>query len=155
MKLTEILEERFIIPDLKSLTKNEAVTELVESLSKIGCIDKKEELIKAIFDREALGSTGIGNNIAIPHARIKGVDKATVIYARSLRGVEFDSLDQKPVNHIFLLLAPAKDSTGSHLKALARISRLFKNSSFRDQLLNGLNSKDIYKIIKVEDAKYD
>ena len=118
-----------------------------------GEIPNKENLLLSLLEREKLGSTGIGENVAIPHAKIRDIDKIITVFARSQIGVEFESLDQKPVNFIYLILAP-ENSTGQHLKALARISRLFKNPSLRESVLRANETDQIYSILVDEDSKF-
>ena len=118
-----------------------------------GEIPNKENLLLSLLEREKLGSTGIGENVAIPHAKISDIDKIITVFARSQIGVEFESLDQKPVNFIYLILAP-ENSTGQHLKALARISRLFKNPSLRESVLRANEIDQIYSILVDEDSKF-
>ena len=134
MKITDILKKDHIIADLISHDKKSVLDELSSFLKDKGEISNKENLLVALIEREKLGSTGIGENVAIPHAKISEIDKIITVFARSQNGVEFESLDQKPVNFIYLILAP-ENSTGQHLKALARISRLFKNPSVRESIL--------------------
>jgi mannitol/fructose-specific phosphotransferase system IIA component (Ntr-type) len=104
------------------------------------------------MERESLGSTAIGQGIAIPHAKSECVSKLVGAFALSKKGVDFDSLDGEPV-YIFFLLIAAQDSAGPHLKALARISRLFKDKYFRDNLRNCQDEKSIIKVITQEDEK--
>jgi PTS system nitrogen regulatory IIA component len=118
-----------------------------------GEIPNKENLLLALIEREKLGSTGIGENVAIPHAKIREIDKIITVFARSQIGVEFESLDKKPVNFIYLILAP-ENSTGQHLKALARISRLLKNPSLRESILRAHEIDQIYSILVDEDSKF-
>ena len=105
-----------------------------------------------LVEREKLGSTGIGNGIAIPHGKLDGLENICLVFGRSVAGIEFDSLDGKPVNLIFLLVAPA-NSAGVHLKALARLSRLLKEKSFRDSLLAADDAEKLYAIVVAEDQK--
>ena len=153
MKISEILTEEHIIKDLKSCDKESVLEELSNFLKDIGEIPNKENLLLALIEREKLGSTGIGENVAIPHAKIKEIDKIITVFALSHIGVEFESLDQKPVNFIYLILAP-ENSTGQHLKALARISRLFKNPSLRESVLRANKIDQIYSILVDEDSKF-
>ena len=143
MKISEILKPEHTIKDLNSLDKNAVLDELSTFLEKKGAITSKEILLTALIEREKLGSTGIGENVAIPHAKINDIDKIITVFGRSKSGVEFESLDKKPVNFIFLVLAP-ENSTSLHLKALARISRLFKNSSLRESVLVADEADEIY-----------
>ena len=153
MKISEILTKKNIIKDLKSFDKESVLEELSNFLKDRGEIPNKENLLLSLLEREKLGSTGIGENVAIPHAKIRDIDKIITVFARSQIGVEFESLDQKPVNFIYLILAPEK-STGQHLKALARISRLFKNPSLRESVLRANEIDQIYSILVDEDSKF-
>ena len=153
MKISEILTKENIIKDLKSFDKESVLEELSNFLKDRGEIPNKENLLLSLIEREKLGSTGIGENVAIPHAKIRDIDKIITVFARSQIGVEFESLDQKPVNFIYLILAP-ENSTGQHLKALARISRLFKNPSLRESVLRANETDQIYSILVDEDSKF-
>jgi PTS system nitrogen regulatory IIA component len=153
MKISEILSKEHIIKDLKSIDKESVLEELSNFLKDKGVIPNKENLLLTLIEREKLGSTGIGENVAIPHAKIRAIDKIITVFARSQIGVEFESLDQKPVNFIYLILAP-ENSTGQHLKALARISRLFKNPSLRESILRANEIDQIYSILVDEDSKF-
>ena len=153
MKISEILTKENIIKDLKSFDKESVLEELSNFLKDRGEIPNKENLLLSLLEREKLGSTGIGENVAIPHAKIRDIDKIITVFARSQIGVEFESLDQKPVNFIYLILAP-ENSTGQHLKALARISRLFKNPSLRESVLRANETDQIYSILVDEDSKF-
>ena len=115
-------------------------------------IRNKETLLTALIEREKLGSTGIGENMAIPHAKSDEIDKILIVFARSLSGIEFESLDQRPVHFICLLLAPT-NSTGPHLIALARIARLFKSKTLREKILKAHGSDNIYSVLIEEDSK--
>ncbi|MBT4128256.1 MAG: PTS transporter subunit EIIA [Nitrospina sp.] len=153
MKISEILTKKNIIKDLKSFDKESVLEELSNFLKDRGEIPNKKNLLLSLIEREKLGSTGIGENVAIPHAKIRDIDKIITVFARSQIGVEFESLDQKPVNFIYLILAP-ENSTGQHLKALARISRLFKNPSLRESVLRANETDQIYSILVDEDSKF-
>ena len=153
MKISEILTKENIIKDLKSFDKESVLEELSNFLKDRGEIPNKKNLLLSLIEREKLGSTGIGENVAIPHAKIRDIDKIITVFARSQIGVEFESLDQKPVNFIYLILAP-ENSTGQHLKALARISRLFKNPSLRESVLRANAIDQIYSILVDEDSKF-
>ncbi|MBT6662859.1 MAG: PTS transporter subunit EIIA [Nitrospina sp.] len=153
MKISEILTKKNIIKDLKSFDKESVLEELSNFLKDRGEIPNKKNLLLSLLEREKLGSTGIGENVAIPHAKIRDIDKIITVFARSQIGVEFESLDQKPVNFIYLILAP-ENSTGQHLKALARISRLFKNPSLRESVLRANETDQIYSILVDEDSKF-
>lgn len=154
MKIMDFLSKRAIIPDIKSTKKEEVIKELVDALINAGDIEKRNrnKLIDSLMVREALGSTAIGQGVAIPHAKSDSVDKLVAAFGISKRGVDFDSLDGEPAYIFFLLVAP-QDSAGPHLKALARISRLLKDKYFRDNLRACVDDKSIVKIISQEDEK--
>ena len=153
MKISDILKKEHVIKELNSCDKKNVLDELSSFLEDEGEITNKENLLTALIEREKLGSTGIGENVAIPHAKISEIDKIITVFGRSKNGVEFESLDQKPVNFIFLVIAP-ENSTSQHLKALARISRLFKNASLRESVLRTNEADQIYSILVDEDSKF-
>ena len=153
MKLIEFLKENFIIPDLISSDKKGVLIELAEFLEEKKAIKSRATLFDSLMERENLGSTGIGENVAIPHAKSEDADNIITLFGRSLKGIDFDSLDQKPVHFICLLIAPS-NSTGLHLKALARISRLFKSQSLREEILIAKNINEIYSILIKEDSEF-
>ncbi len=152
MRLIDVFNQGCIIPDLKAKEKRSALEEMAEGLAfKVGGFDK-ERFLEALLERERLGSTGIGYGVAIPHARLKGLNDVAVLFARSLKGVEFQSMDERPA-HLFFLIAAPEDSTVAHLKILARISRLLKDPGFRKRLMDASTQDEIYQIIQEEDRK--
>jgi fructose-specific phosphotransferase system IIA component len=150
----DFLSKKAIVIDLKSNKKEDVIKELVDALIESEEIEKRNrnKLIDALMSREALGSTAIGQGIAIPHAKSDCVSKLVAAFGLSKKGVDFDSLDGEPAYIFFLLVAP-QDSAGPHLKALARISRLLKDKYFRDTLRNSTDDKSVIKIITQEDEK--
>ncbi len=154
MKITDFLSPNAIVADIKSTKKEEVIQDLVDSLIASSEIDKrnKNKLLEALMLRESLGSTAIGQGVAIPHAKCDCVDKLIAAFGLSKKGVDFDSLDGEPAYIFFLLVAP-QDSAGPHLKALARISRLLKDKYFRDSLRACEDSKGVLAIISQEDEK--
>ena len=154
MQIMEFLSKKAIVTDIKSLKKEDVMKELVDALINSGEIEKRHrnKLIDALMAREALGSTAIGQGIAIPHAKSDCVQKLVAAFGLSRKGVDFDSLDGELAYIFFLLVAP-QDSAGPHLKALARISRLLKDKYFRDTLRSSLDEKAVIKIITEEDNK--
>jgi PTS system nitrogen regulatory IIA component len=151
MKISEILKEDFVILDLKSRDKRGVLTELSEFLEEKKAVQNKKILFDSLMERESLGSTGIGDNVAIPHAKSDEAENIVTVFGRSLKGIDFESLDQKPVHFVCLLIAPS-NSTGIHLKALARISRLFKNQILRDKVLLAEDVAKIYSLLSDEDS---
>ena len=154
MQIMEFLSKKAILTDIKSVKKEDVIKELVEALMVAGDIEKRcrNKLIESLMSREALGSTAIGQGIAIPHAKSDCVEKLVAAFGLSKKGVDFDSLDGEPAYIFFLLVAP-QDSAGPHLKALARISRLLKDKYFRDTLRACEDDKAVIKIIAQEDEK--
>ena len=155
MKIGEILFENQIVAELEARDKAGVLRELAAHM----CAHADavptgaDEVAHALLDRERLGSTGVGEGVAIPHAKIPGLNELVACFGRAARGVPFDAIDERPVNLIFVLLVP-ENSAGAHLKALARISRLLKNASFRTTLLGLPDRRSIYDAFLHEDAKY-
>ena len=152
MKIVDFLNEKAVSADLKSNNKEGVIRELVDLLAKAEGIKNKESLIKALMNREALGSTGIGQGVGIPHGKTDAVKKLVAAFGICHQGINFEALDGELVYIFFLLVAP-EDSAGPHLKGLARISRLLKDKYFRESLKAMTDEKAIIKLIKEEDAK--
>ncbi len=154
MRISDFLCPKAITADLKGGNKKEVIEELVDLLLSAGAIEKKNKakLIEMLMAREALGSTAIGQGIAIPHAKSESVTKLTAGLGVSKKGIDFDSLDGEPAYIFFLLVAPV-DSAGPHLKALARISRLLKDKYFRESLKSSKDEKSILKLMSQEDGR--
>ena len=154
MKIMDFLSPEAVSVNLEATNKKDAIKELAGLLIKSGEIKEKDKdrLVKVLFEREALGSTGIGQGIGIPHGKFGGVRKLIGACGILPKGVDFESLDGEPVYIFFLLVAP-EDSAGPHLKALARVSRLLKDKYFRDTLKAAKDAKALIKIIKQEDQK--
>jgi len=154
MQIMDFLSKKAIITDIKSTRKEDVIKEMVDLLIASEDVEKRNrnKLIEALMSREALGSTAIGQGIAIPHAKCDCVDKLVAAFGLSKKGVDFDSLDGELAYIFFLLVAP-QDSAGPHLKALARISRLLKDKYFRDTLRASTDEKSVIKIIMQEDEK--
>ncbi|MCG2713270.1 MAG: PTS sugar transporter subunit IIA [Candidatus Omnitrophica bacterium] len=154
MQIMDFLSKKAIITDIKSTRKEDVLKEMVDLLIEAGDVEKRNrnKLIDALMSREALGSTAIGQGIAIPHAKCDCVNKLVAAFGLSKKGVDFDSLDGELAYIFFLLVAP-QDSAGPHLKALARISRLLKDKYFRDTLRACIDEKSVTKIITQEDEK--
>ena len=153
MKIDEILKKESVIADLVGKNKLEVIQEMTSCLKQNNIIKDDQVLLATLMEREKLGSTGIGENVAIPHGKSDELTQIITVFARSLEGVEFESLDQKPVHFVCMVIAPAH-STGQHLKVLARISRLFKNQVLREGILKAEDSNAIYSILLEEDSKF-
>ncbi|MED5353707.1 MAG: PTS sugar transporter subunit IIA [Nitrospinota bacterium] len=153
MKTDEILKKESVIADLLGDNKVKVIKEMTQCLKKNNFIKNDQALFETLMEREKLGSTGIGENISIPHGKSDEVTKIITVLARSKNGVEFESLDQKPVHFVCMVIAPAH-STGQHLKVLARVSRIFKNQELREEILQAESSDAIYSILTNEDSKF-
>jgi len=154
MNITDFLSKKAIVADIKSSKREDVIRELVDALINAADIEKKDrnKIVDLLIARESLGSTAIGQGVAIPHAKADCVKKMVAAFGLSQKGLDFDSLDGEPVYIFFLLLAP-QDSAGPHLKALAKIARLLRDKYFRDSLKGSKDEKSIIKIISQEDEK--
>ena len=152
MKICEVLDKEAILADLNARNKKGILEELVVPVAEIAGV-QQEDLVKVLLEREHLGSTGIGGGIGIPHGKMKDLESLVLGFGLSRQGVDFESLDGKPA-HIFFLLITPENSTGLHLKLLARISRILKNEPFKDRLLNASDRDEILSIIKGEDEEF-
>ncbi len=146
MNLSDLISPDTVIPNLASRDKISVLAELVEPLCRLNPDLDPGQLVKILIEREKLGSTGIGDGIAIPHGKVEKTDRLLISFGRSVEGIEFDSMDGRPAHLFFLLLAP-ETSAGSHLTALAKLSRLLKNSSVREQLMEAEDAETIHGLI--------
>ena len=153
MRLSELLEENNIIPDLKAMDKKGALEELAQAMVSQKPYLDKGALVNVLLDRERLGSTGIGDGVAIPHGKFHGIEQPIISFGRSRKGLDFESMDGEPVYLFFLLVAP-ENSASIHLKALAKIARILKNSSFRKVLIEAQTQKEIYETIIQDDEEF-
>jgi len=152
MKLLGFLKEEWIVPDLSGTDKPSVLNELSGVLTK-PCGAATWELVQVLLEREKLGSTGIGEGVAIPHGRLKKLKQFFISFGRSTRGVDFDSIDQKPCQIFFMVMAP-ENSAAENLNLLGRIAKLLKDSSFKKKLMGAKTRKEIFEIISEEDEKY-
>jgi len=150
MKVTDIFRKEHIVEGLKSKSKREVLAELSGVFLQGDVKYSHEDMVNTLLEREKLGSTGIGDGIAIPHGKLANLDELIVSFGRSKEGVEFDAMDGKPAHIFFLLMAP-EDTTGKHLKALAKISKMLKDSIFRKKLLEAKSKDELYMIIADKD----
>ncbi len=154
MKISDLLSSKAVSADLKSTTKADVIAELVDLLISAGSVEKKhrKKVLEILMAREALGSTAIGQGIAIPHGKYASIKKLVGCLGVSKQGINFDSLDGEPAYIFFLLVAPVY-SAGPHLKALARISRLLKDKYIREILKTAKDDKSILTIVQQEDGR--
>jgi nitrogen PTS system EIIA component len=151
MKILDVLRKETILADMKARDKKGVLEELVTPVARVAGVDH-EHLVRVLMERERLGSTGIGDGIGIPHGKLKGLESLVLGFGLSRKGVDFESIDGLPA-HIFFLLITPENSTGLHLKLLARISKILKNDSFKKKLLEANGSDEIYSIIKEEEEE--
>ncbi|KCZ62191.1 PTS sugar transporter [Hyphomonas sp. L-53-1-40] len=147
--LTSLLAGGVIIPSLEAKSRKQAIHALAEALAEATGIGLRE-IEDAVMERERLGSTGVGEGVAIPHARLEGIDAPVGGYLRLVHGVDFEAIDDRPCDLIFMLLAP-KSSGADHLRALAQVSRTFRQSAVRDALREA-NTEDEVKAIVCREA---
>ena len=153
MKIEDILAGDLVLSDLTARSKTDVLVELASAVARKHPELDRERLVQALEDRERLNSTALGEGVAIPHGKLSGIKRVFAAFARSKHGVDFHSLDGGPTHLFFLLVAP-EDSAGAHLKALARISRLLKDESFRTRLMQAPDAAALYDTIRQEDARY-
>jgi PTS system nitrogen regulatory IIA component len=152
MKIMDILVREAVILNLAVRTKREVLAVMAASLAKAEPQIEADRLLAVLQEREALQSTGIGEGVAIPHGKLAGLDRLVASFARSPEGLDFESIDGRPTHHFFLLVVP-EQSGGQYLKALARISRFFRDASFRQKLSDAEDLDDVVRTIEEEDAK--
>ena len=152
MKIVEFLRSDCVIDNLAGRTGAAVLSELCRPLAQGQKVDG-QKLLDTLLEREKLGSTGIGDGVAIPHGKVSGLPALLASFGRSVEGVDFRAIDGRPTNLFFALFAP-ENSAGAHLKALARISRIFKNATFRESIMKASDAAEIFRLIEAEDAKY-
>jgi len=155
VKIGEFLKRPMVIPSLAAENKEEVLRELASYLCR-HCDDihvSPDSIQQALLYREQLGSTGVGEGVAIPHAKFPGLRSIVACFGRSSGGIVFDAMDKRPVHLFFVLLVP-EHSAGMHLKALARVARLLRHEEFRERLLKLPDGPSLYDAFLDEDSKY-
>lgn len=152
MRITDLLTEDTIVLDLNARTKKEVIEELVDVLEKTGKLHNRQTFIEAIFAREAQSTTGIGEGIAIPHAKTKAVRTPAVVFGRSKEGIDYDSLDGKR-SHLFFMIAAPEGANNTHLEALSRLSTLLMDASFRSKIENASTKQQIIQAIQEKEGE--
>lgn len=147
----KMLNENLIDAEVKSITKNDVLNEMADILVKNNFIKDRTQLINKLIERESIETTGIGHSVAIPHARTESVDGLAMAFGLSKSGIDFKSLDGKPVNIIFLI-ASNEENKNNYIKLLARISRICRKDSFRNKIINAANAKEIIQIFEEEEC---
>jgi len=151
MKIMDLLNKETILFGLKAKDKDSAITEMTDALVKLHKLKSSSEVIELLLQREKLGSTGIGQGVAIPHCRCDMVKEPMALLAISKEGLDFNSLDSSPVHIIFMLVGSA-DSAGEHLQIMAKISRILKDKIMRQSLMDTKTAEDVIAIIQKADA---
>lgn len=147
MKLGDHLAKEHVLPNLTSATKSEVLAELIAPLNETYPEMDTDLAVRVLLDREKLGTTGIGDGIAIPHGKLESLEKVIVLVGRSEQGVEFDALDHRPCSIFFLVLAP-ENIAGLHLRVLAQISRTLKDETFRKAFMDASDLDDLWQLLK-------
>ena len=153
MRLTDILSENRIKIPLANTEKEKIIEEMVGVIADSVKLENKAEILKAVLDREAVMSTGVGDEVAIPHGKTESLNEIIAALGITKDPIDFNSLDDKPVRLVWLLIGP-QDKTGPHLKALSRISRLMHKKEFRERLIQTKTPKDAIEVIDSEETKY-
>ena len=146
MNLTQILDSACIKVPVTQKEKTAVIGELVDLFDACGILTDKDEVLEAVLAREQTRSTGIGSGIAIPHGKCKSIKKLVMAVGITPEGIDFDSIDGKPVTIILLLVSPA-DQTGPHIQALAQISRLMLDEQFKQNLMQAQNPQEVYELL--------
>lgn len=152
MKITDFLDASLIIPNLKGKDKNTVLKEMVEAVASHCRSIDSQKLFRVLVEREKISSTAIGEGVAIPHGKLAGIDRVYGVFGRSSEGLDFNALDGE-LSYLFFLLVAPEEAGGDHLKALARISRLLKDATFRAKLMEGKTREEIFRTIKEGDEK--
>jgi fructose-specific phosphotransferase system IIA component len=145
LKFSDYIKEENILPELVGKNKSEVIKELLSHMHKLGVVSNYETALNDVLDRENHLSTGLENGIAIPHAKSEGVERLSIVFGVKKTGIDFDSLDAKPANLIFLVLSP-KNTSGPHIQALALISRNLSISENRESIKSAISAKEIADI---------
>jgi len=153
MKLCDLLTVDKIIPELKGTTKEEVINEMIALFANDKDVIDLEGVKDAVFERENIMSTGVGKGFAIPHAKTDNVKYIVAGFGKTSQGVDFASLDDQPVNLVFILVGK-ENLVGPHIKLLSRISRMMNKDEFREKLMNAKSSEEIFKIFSDEEKLY-
>ena len=153
MKIQDILQKNGILTNLESTDKTAILSQMGKYLASLYDIKDQEHIVRKILDREAEMSTGIGYSIAIPHARVEGIDKLYMIAGRSVKGIDFNSIDEQPVHLIFMMLSPANASS-QYTRILSSLSRVMSYEEIRSSLIESDDAEKFLGIIAAGENKY-
>ncbi len=152
VKLKELLHKECVIPNLKGKTKHDIIKEMSECVARVYPFLDIQKISTLLLEREKLCSTAIDRGVALPHTKVAGLSRIICAFGRSIKGVDFDSLDEKP-SHLFLLILSPQNLSGLHLHILARASKILKQSQIRSELLQAKSKEELYNILIKEDEK--
>ncbi|MBP1649542.1 MAG: putative IIA-like nitrogen-regulatory protein PtsN [Bacteroidetes bacterium] len=153
MKISDILTDDLVVTGLQGKTKDDVIDAMIDLVAASPKVLDKEKVRKAIFERERIMSTGVGNGFAIPHGKTDAVTDIVAAFAVTAEPIDYQSLDEKPVRLVFLLVG--KDNlVGPHIKLLSRISRLMNKEDFRKRLLGPQTAREIIEMFRQEEATY-
>jgi fructose-specific phosphotransferase system IIA component len=152
MLLTQIMKKTSVVVPLQNTDKEDVITELVDTLDSGGILKDRDVVLDSVLMREQTRSTGIGSGIAIPHGKSSGVDELAMAIGIAKSPIEFDSIDNKGVTIVVLLVSPS-GQTGPHIQALAKISRLMLDEAFRKQLQDADNPEELYELIRSKETE--
>lgn len=153
MKISDILTESLVVTGLEGDSKDEIIDKMIDLVAASPKVLEKEKVREAIFEREKIMSTGVGNGFAIPHGKTDAVSDIVAAFAVTEKPIDYQSLDEKPVRLVFLLVA-RDNMVGPHIKLLSRISRLMNKEEFRKRLLTLRTSREVIETFKQEEASY-
>jgi len=151
VKIVDFLRPEAVNASLAGRTPAEVLAELTRPIATATGLDAGR-LLQTLLDREKLGSTGVGEGVAIPHGKLPGLAGIVAAFGRAPEGIDFRAIDGRPARLFFALFAP-ESSAGAHLKALARVSRIFRSPAFRDAILSAPDAAAIFRLIEAEDAR--
>jgi PTS system nitrogen regulatory IIA component len=150
MEFSEFMTPECVIASLRATSKKQALQELAKKAAEISGADERQ-ILEVVMERERLGTTGVGNGIAIPHGKLPGLKRLFGVFARLEKPIDFESIDEQPVDLIFLLLAP-EGAGADHLKALARVSRLLRDRQMREKLRGSETREALYALLVEQQA---
>jgi fructose-specific phosphotransferase system IIA component len=153
MKISDLLTEEFVVTNLEGASKEDIINAIVDIAAKSPRVLDTEKLRASVFEREEIMSTGVGDGFAIPHGKTDAVSDIVGAFAVTAEPIDYESLDEKPVRLVFLLVSKA-NMVGPHIKLLSKISRLMNKAEFREKLLRLHTPKDIIEMFKQEEASY-
>ncbi|MDL1894157.1 PTS sugar transporter subunit IIA [Sphingobacteriales bacterium CHB3] len=153
MKISDLLTEDLVVTHLEGNSKDDIINSIVDLVATSPKVLDKEKVREAVFEREQIMSTGVGDGFAIPHGKTDAVSDIAAAFAITAEPIDYESLDEKPVRLVFLLVSKA-NMVGPHIKLLSRISRLMNKAEFREKLLHVSSPKEIIEMFKQEEATY-